>query len=74
MANNFFLRKLACDELWDTMFFASGEVPSKQKDKDFTVLKTSKFEAKVYTTRKIVVNSVKCSSVPAAKLYIQENL
>ena len=74
MANDFFLRKLACDELYDTLFFASGEIPVKQKEKDFTIMKTSRFEAKVFTTRKIIVNSVKCNSISAAKFYIQENL
>jgi hypothetical protein len=73
-ANNYFLRKLASDELWDTMFFASGEVPTKVKSSDFTILKTKLFEAKIITHRRITVNGVKCASVPAAKLFIQENL
>lgn len=74
MANDFFLRKLACDELQDTLFFATGERPSKSKDDKFMRLKSGKFDAKVFTTRKIVVNSIKCNSIAAAKLYIQNNL
>lgn len=74
MANDLFLRKLACDELYETMFFASGEIPVKQKFQEFTTMKTSKFEAKIYTTRKIVINTIKCNSISAAKFYIQENL
>lgn len=74
MANDFFLRKLACDELRETLFFATGERPTKHKDEKFTLLKSGKFEAKVFTTRKIVVNDAKCNSINAAKLFIQENL
>lgn len=74
MANDHFLRKLACDELHDTMYFASGEVPIKTYDKDTITLKTSMFETKIFSIRKILVNTHRCKNVPLAKLFIQENL
>lgn len=74
MANVYFLRKMACDELWDTLFCATGQTPVKEKSKDFTILKTTRFSAKIYTNRRIELNKVKCKSIHEAKLYVQENL
>lgn len=74
MANMYFLRKMASDELWDTLFFATGQLPTKEKAKDFTVLKTDRFAAKIYHTRRIEVNKVKCKSIGEAKLFVQENI
>ena len=74
MANVHFMRKLAKDELWDTLFFASGEVPTSIKTKDFYDLKTSKFQAKIYNGNRIVVNGTKCHGTRAAKMFIQENI
>lgn len=74
MANNYFLRKLAQDELWDTVFFAAGEVPKKEKSPDFTILMTTPFTLKIYTTNNIYVNGKKCKSVNEAKRLIQSQL
>ena len=74
MANDAFLRKLAQDDLWDTMYFASGEVPAREKTEHFIVLKTSKFTTRIYTNRNIVVNDTKCKTIYLAKLFIQQNL
>lgn len=74
MANNHFLRKLAQDELWATVFFAAGEGPKKEKSNDFTVLKTLLFTLKIYTTSNIYVNGKKCKSVNEAKRLIQSQL
>lgn len=74
MANNHFLRKIAQDELWDTMFFASGEVPKKEKNKDYTILSTTPFTLKIYTDRNINVNGTKCRSIREAKYFIQSKL
>ena len=74
MANVYFLRKLAQDELCDTLFFATGERPTKEKTKDYTILSTVPFTTKIFTNRRIVVNGTKCDSVYSAKLYIQQHL
>ena len=74
MANNYFLRKLAQDELWDTVFFATGEVPKKEKFDEFTILKTLPFTLKIYTDRNIHVNGKKFKSVREVRYFIQENL
>ena len=74
MANNFFLRKLAQDELWDTIFFASGEVPKKHKTDAFVELQTKLLDVKIYTDRNIYVNGSKFKSINAVKLYIQHQI
>lgn len=74
MANNFFSRKIAQDELIDTLFFASGEVPRKEKSKDFTTLITTPLTLKIHTMNNIYVNGHKCKSIREAKTYIQDNL
>lgn len=74
MANVHFLRKMASDELWDTLFFATGQIPTKEKSKDFTILKTDQFSAKIFHTRRIEINKEKCKSVGEAKLFVQENI
>ena len=74
MANNYFLRKLAQDDLWDTVFFATGEVPQKEKTDSYTILKTTPFTLKIYHNRNIHVNGRKCKSVHEVRTFIQENL
>jgi len=74
MANAAFLRKFAQDEMWDILYFASGEVPIKQKSIDFVTLKTTPFTTKIFSPRKILVNDRKFSSIYHAKLFIQQNL
>ena len=71
MANIYYLRKLAQDELYDTMFFASGERPNKEKTKDFTILSTNLFEAKIFSNRKILINSNRFNTIHEAKSFIQ---
>lgn len=74
MANVYFSRKIACDELFETFFFATGEVPKKEKSKDFTTLTTDMFKAKIFSSYRIEVNSVKCKSIHDVKMYVQEKL
>ena len=74
MANVYFLRKMTSDELWDTLFFATGQIPTKEKSKDFTILSTDRFAAKIYHNRRIEVNKTKCKSIHEAKLFVQENI
>ena len=73
-ANVYFLRKLASDELLDTLFFATGEVPKKEKQPDFWTLTAGKYKVLIYTNRKITVNGDKCKSAPEAKYVIQQML
>lgn len=72
VANVHFLRKLASDELRDTMFFATGRVPSKERDPNFVLLKADWLNVKIVTNRNITVNGDKCKSVPEAKYAIQQ--
>lgn len=74
MANKYFLRKLAQDELYDTLFFASGEIPNKEKTKDYTILSTKLFETKIFSNRKILVNANRFNTVYEAKSFIQRCL
>lgn len=74
MANIHFLRKLASDELHDTLFFATGVVPVKQKSKDFVVLTAPEFTVKITTIKNILVNGDKCKSIGEAKYAIQDLL
>lgn len=73
-ANVHFLRKLASDELQDTLFFATGEVPIKEKSPDFWTLTAGQYKVLIFTNRKITVNGEKCKSAPEAKYVIQEQL
>lgn len=70
MANVHFLRKLACDELYDTLFFATGERPVKTRDPEFTIMRSGDLSIKVVHTRKIYVNGDLCKSVPEAKYVV----
>ena len=74
MANVHFLRKLAKDELWDTLFFATGELPTVEKTKDFYIMTVPGFSTKIYNNRRILVNGDKCGSIPEAKYVIQQGL
>ena len=74
MANNYFTRHLASDELKDTLFFATGEVPVKEKTNEYCTLTTRRFNAKIFSDRRIVMNGTKCRSIREAKLFVQQNL
>lgn len=74
MANNHFLRHLANQELTDTIFFATGYAPVKEKLADRTVLREQGFEVCIFTDRRIEVNGIKCRSIPEAKRVIQRHL
>lgn len=74
MANVYFLRKMASDELIDTLFFATGQSVAKAKTKDDVTLSVGSFNVIIKTNRSINVNGEKCKSVPEAKYVIQEML
>lgn len=72
MANVHFLRKMASDELRDTLFFATGERVAKVKGKDAVTLTVPSIEVVIKTNRSITVNGDKCKSVPEAKYVVQQ--
>ena len=72
MANVHFLRKLASDELRETLFFATGIVPIKERSKSDVKLLAGNFNVKIVTNRNIYVNGDKCKSIPEAKWVIQD--
>jgi hypothetical protein len=72
MINVHFQRKIASDELYDTLFFATGEYPKKTKTPEFRMLNAPGFEIKIMTFKRIVVNGDKCTSVSEAKYVVQD--
>jgi roadblock/LC7 domain-containing protein len=73
-ANAAFLRKLASDELRETLFFATGQMVERQKSSAHWMLTAGKFSVKIVNNRNISVNGDKCRSVPEAKWVIQNEL
>jgi hypothetical protein len=74
MANSAFLRKLASDELRETLFFATGQIAQREKTTAHWTLTAGKFNVKIVNNRNITVNGDKCRSVPEAKWVIQDEL
>ena len=74
MANMQFLRKLAYDELYDTLFFATGQIPVRTKSDEFWNVTAGPFSVKIVHNRNISVNGDRCKSTPEAKFVIQEFL
>jgi hypothetical protein len=56
MANTAFIRKLIADELYDTLFFVSGEVPIKTRSKLSTVLEVPRIKVEIINGRKMYMN------------------
>ena len=72
MTNHHFQRKIASDELYDTLFFATGERPLKSKTEDLRTLDVTGFKVKIMHFRNIVINGDRCHSVAEAKYVIQD--
>lgn len=72
MTNFHFQRKLASDELYDTLFFATGEYPVKTKTPEFRMLAVPGFHIKIKHFKNIVVNGDMCKSVSEAKYVVQD--
>lgn len=73
MSNIAFFNKLAADELRDTLFFATGEIPKHEKFNDHSrLISAAHYEVKIIHSRKIMVNDDLCKSVAEAKYAIQE--
>jgi hypothetical protein len=71
-ANNHYLRKLASDELSDTLFFATGSRVTKSRTPDTVTLTAGQFTVVIKHTRLITVNGDKCKSIPEAKYVVQD--
>lgn len=71
MANIHFLRKIAKDELFDTMFFATGEQVTVVKTKDNYTLTVPGIQCVIVHNRNIKINNVKTNSITQAKLELQ---
>ena len=56
MANIAFIRKLISDELYDTLYFVSGEVPVKTRTNASTILEVPRIKIKIINGRKIYFN------------------
>ncbi len=74
MANNHFLRKMASDELRDTLFFASGELVTKEKGKDIVTLSVPNVTVVIKHNRNIKINGTNHKSISEAKRTLQRIL
>ena len=72
MVNVQFQRKIAGDELRETLFFATGNRVEKIKSSEFVTLRVPEFEVKIKHFKHITVNGDVCRSVSEAKYTIQE--
>lgn len=71
MANNHFLRKLASDQLMDTLFFSTGNVVTKTKTPDTTTLTAGNVTITIRHDRHIKINGDLHKSINEAKRKLQ---
>lgn len=71
MANNHFLRKMASDELRDTLFFSTGDLVTKTKTSDTTTLSTKNITITIKHNRSIKINGEMHKSISEAKRKLQ---
>lgn len=71
MANIHFERKACSDELRETLFFATGVVPIKEKFPTHVSLKVLDFDIKIVGFKNITVNGKKQKSLSQARYEIQ---
>lgn len=71
MANIHFERKACSDELKETLFFATGIVPLKERYSTHISLKADIFDVKIVGFKNITVNGVKHKSLTQARYEIQ---
>lgn len=74
MANIHFERKACSDELKETLFFATGVVPVKEKFSTHVTLKALDIEVKIVGFKNITVNSTKLKSLAQARYEIQRTI
>ena len=70
--NAAYYRKLACDELYDSMFFATGNIPVKETTKESIIMIAGFLTMKIVNDRRIYVNNDLCKSVPEAKYVVAD--
>lgn len=68
--NVHFQRKMVGDELWDSLYFATGALPEKTKLPDVRILECEGFFVEIYNARRIFVNGARCESPRMAKYEI----
>jgi hypothetical protein len=56
MSNTAFIRKLVIDDLIDTLYFVSGQVPVKNRSKYSTTIEVPCIKVEVFNGRKIHLN------------------
>ena len=71
MANNHVLRKMASDELIDTLFFSTGSVVTKTRTPDTTTLSVPNVTVVIRHNRNIKINGELHKSIHEAKLKLQ---
>jgi hypothetical protein len=71
MANNHFLRKMASDELIETLFFSTGSVVTKTRTPDTTTLSVPNVTVVIRHNRNIKINGEMHKSIHEAKLKLQ---
>jgi hypothetical protein len=65
--NVHFQRKMVADELWDTLYLATMEYPTKTKLPEVRIMECEGFFVEIYNMRRIFVNGERCESIRAAK-------
>lgn len=71
MANNHFLRKMASDELIETLFFSTGNRVTKTKTSDTTTLSVPNITVVIKHNKLIKINGETHKSIHLAKLKLQ---
>lgn len=71
MANIHFERKACADELKETLFFATGQIPEKERLPAHTTLTAGQFSVKIVGFKNITVNGTKHKSLSQARYEIQ---
>lgn len=74
MSNDFFLMHLAKEELQETLYFATGQLPVKTKTGKTVTLEANEYRVVIESPRKIHVNGHRAKSIMEAKWVIQEML
>ena len=71
MANNHFLRKMAADELIETLFFSTGNRVTKTRTPDTTTLSVPDVTIVIRHNKNIKINGEMHKSIHLAKLKLQ---
>lgn len=71
MANTAFIRKLVADELYDTLFFVSGEVPVKTRKSNSVILDVPMISVEIFNGRKMNLNGKEYRSSGVVRQDIQ---